>query len=292
VYPAVGRPQALINTQLVNVDIFLGIMSRRFGTPTDIAGSGTEEEFQLAYKRFRESGRPHILFYFSDEPFSFPQSDEELAQVAKVHAFRKGMRTNALVMHYTSPREFANVLRPELALLLQRQFTSAGNTPVGLRQVTEATKQQLRDLTKEYELIRDLMEPSDARTIRMETVVTRMRALAADIRPLLPQLKASQSPGERLAAVVILQVFPECTELEWLVGRFASQPDSTDHSEKPFLAYHAAEAFREAARRLQSRCEAVLRRYIEEAIQSLGTNLQKSDRAYVLSDALRTLSVS
>jgi hypothetical protein len=46
--PGIGPgPQELINQQLGDTyDIFVGIMWGRFGTPTNVAESGTEEEFQ------------------------------------------------------------------------------------------------------------------------------------------------------------------------------------------------------------------------------------------------------
>ena len=54
--PAVGRDaQDVIDGQVSsNYDIFLGIMWGRFGTATARAGSGTEEEFQIAYDRLKK----------------------------------------------------------------------------------------------------------------------------------------------------------------------------------------------------------------------------------------------
>src|SRR5438034_900746 len=46
--PDVGRPQQVILDQIGSVDIFIGIMWQRFGTPTGVAASGTEEEFDGA----------------------------------------------------------------------------------------------------------------------------------------------------------------------------------------------------------------------------------------------------
>ena len=43
-----GEPEVLINDQIGKYDIFLGVMWRRFGTPTGVAESGTEEEFRRA----------------------------------------------------------------------------------------------------------------------------------------------------------------------------------------------------------------------------------------------------
>ncbi len=51
-----------------NFEIFIGIMNKKFGTKTPRAGSGTEEEFNEAYKRFKEKNDLEIIFYFNEEP--------------------------------------------------------------------------------------------------------------------------------------------------------------------------------------------------------------------------------
>jgi Domain of unknown function (DUF4062) len=49
-------PQAVINEQIGDkYDIFIGILSTKFGSPTPRAGSGTEEEFERAYDRGAEA---------------------------------------------------------------------------------------------------------------------------------------------------------------------------------------------------------------------------------------------
>jgi hypothetical protein len=45
-----GRPEQLILDQIGQYDLFVGIMWRRFGTPTGVAGSGTEQEFDHALR--------------------------------------------------------------------------------------------------------------------------------------------------------------------------------------------------------------------------------------------------
>ena len=44
-------PQQVIDEQLPQYDIYLGILGGRFGTPTDTYGSGTEKEFHDALER-------------------------------------------------------------------------------------------------------------------------------------------------------------------------------------------------------------------------------------------------
>ena len=77
-YPGIGTdPQAVINEQIGDdYDIFVGIIWKCFGTPTERANSGTAEEFDRAYKRFRENpDQLRIMFYFRDAPVAPSELD-------------------------------------------------------------------------------------------------------------------------------------------------------------------------------------------------------------------------
>ena len=115
--PSMGRPQAIINQQVGRYDIFLGVMWKRFGSPTGLAESGTEEEFNLAYKMWTESGSPWIAFYFCQKPF-LPQAEDELEQYSKVLRFRRELQGKGLVWEYSTPSEFADTVRPHLVRIL------------------------------------------------------------------------------------------------------------------------------------------------------------------------------
>src|SRR3712207_1752082 len=54
-FPGVGvDSQAVLNSEIGNdYDIFVGIMWARFGTPTGRADSGTEEEYERAYEKYK-----------------------------------------------------------------------------------------------------------------------------------------------------------------------------------------------------------------------------------------------
>lgn len=92
-YPGVGTDaQDVINEQIGdNYDIFIGMMWKRFGTPTGRAGSGTEEEFERAYARFKENpDQVRVMFYFKDAPIEPSQIDPE--QLALIREFQKKTR--------------------------------------------------------------------------------------------------------------------------------------------------------------------------------------------------------
>src|SRR3990172_4482659 len=88
VVPDMGRPQEVINQQVRDYDIFVGILWKRFGTPTGVAESGTEEEFNIAYGNWQKFGRPRILFYFSQVPY-MPKNASEAVQGSRYLTLRQ-----------------------------------------------------------------------------------------------------------------------------------------------------------------------------------------------------------
>lgn len=85
-----GRPQHLINQDLDRCDLFLGMLSKRWGTPPDRDGrysSGFEEEFERSLARREESGSPEISLFFKEIPEEFMGDPGE--DLKKVLAFRE-----------------------------------------------------------------------------------------------------------------------------------------------------------------------------------------------------------
>lgn len=112
--PQVGLgPQNVINSQLGEYDIFSGIMWNRFGTPTDIADSGTEEEFREALSRWQKTNQPWVIFYFSDKPANL-RSKEQLEQKVKVIEFREELETLGLVENFVDEVELEELAYKDL----------------------------------------------------------------------------------------------------------------------------------------------------------------------------------
>ncbi|MFH1245989.1 MAG: PTS sugar transporter subunit IIA [Candidatus Omnitrophota bacterium] len=113
VTPSMGRPQQVILDQIGQYDIFIGIMWKRFGTPTGKAASGTREEFDEAYKLWKGKGRPKIMFYFSKMPYVMP-SIQEVEQLKQVIEFRKELEQSGLIWDFTGPEQFERYVRGHL----------------------------------------------------------------------------------------------------------------------------------------------------------------------------------
>jgi hypothetical protein len=133
--PRVGpKPQTVIDEQMPPYyDIYLGILKHRFGTATGHYGSGTEEEFQDALRRWGKVGIPWILFYFGKEAVDPDTLD--LGQYAMVRKFRKKLETIGLYATYEGVRgskdSFFDKIDEHLRKVLQLLVPlTAGRTPV------------------------------------------------------------------------------------------------------------------------------------------------------------------
>jgi len=127
VTPDMGRPQQIVFDQQGPIDIFVGIMWKRFGTPSGVAGSGTEEEFNQALASFQATGRPRMLCYFSSAPIEPPATVEAAEQLLKVAQFRSRVESAGLKATYTTDVGFKEMLREHLQQILLKEF--AGRTP-------------------------------------------------------------------------------------------------------------------------------------------------------------------
>lgn len=117
--PGAGRPQQIITDLIGDYDIYVGIMWRRFGTPTGMAGSGTEEEFQNAYQIWERNRSIQLMFYFCQKPF-MPMRVEELDQMRQVLLFRQSLEGKALVWDYAAPAKFSDDIRKHLCMRINR----------------------------------------------------------------------------------------------------------------------------------------------------------------------------
>lgn len=169
----------------------------------------------------------------------------------------------------------ANPGNPDLSEYVEKHLRPRGDI--------EGVKKRIKALAEEYEQIRSTMSYSSERTDRMEDVVTRMRVQALAAYPLLEDLSKSFSPGERLAAIIILQVQADADYLLWLAERLCV--------EKAFAGYQASVALLVAAQVLGAEYQARVRAAIKmaQALLKPGWDRGDSDEARVLKQAERVV---
>jgi len=122
-YPSIGDySQAVIDSQIGDdYDIFVGIMWKKFGTPTKVAGSGTEEEYNRALDNYTNGVCKNIMFYFNQAPL--PQ-DSDFAQFAKVQEFKNkvGETDGVYYWGYCGLEEFKKLFRKHLCKCLNNLY--------------------------------------------------------------------------------------------------------------------------------------------------------------------------
>lgn len=120
--------QEVINQQFEGrYDLFWGIMYSRFGTPTPVAGSGTEEEFDNAYSKKQLGEVDDILFYFNNAPI--PQEILDTKQYDKVLEFKERLKEQKVYFkQYNGTENFKPFLKDELTLYFRQKYADKGKS--------------------------------------------------------------------------------------------------------------------------------------------------------------------
>lgn len=228
-------------------DIFVGIMWRRFGTETKVAGSGTEEEFPIAYRSWEEQRKLLELVFYFCQAVAPPRarrrksSSSGASSCSERSSRRSGSSPSTVTMRPSPTRCgcISCLADAEHAGIIGRRRAAEAASPTDL----DVARHEVAGPALQYEQLRRDMPSRGARTRPMEVVAPRMRTLALSTLPILPELAHSDSPGKRLAALTTLQAIPDPMYLGWLAGRLTE--------EKPFIGFHAALALLNAARTVE-----------------------------------------
>ncbi len=140
--PELGRPQQIIFDQMGPIDIVVLIMWQRFGTPTGVAASGTEEEFDWALRSWQQTGVPRVLSYFGQCEIPPPTNIDDAEQLLQVARFHERVNGLGLAFTYESDSQFKEMLREHLQRLLMSDFGSR-------RPALDRNLAQLLDLEKD-----------------------------------------------------------------------------------------------------------------------------------------------
>lgn len=166
--------QDVINEQIGDqYDIFIGIMWGRFGSPTQRAESGTEEEFNRAYSRLSENpGSVQIMFYFKDA--GIPPSMIDPAQLQKVQEFKKKISDEygGLYHNFESPEQFQSSVRMHLSRVIQDWLDA--NAFVG----TSAIKKTVQTSEEDFNVNNPLANLSALDTVTEEEGIIELIELA------------------------------------------------------------------------------------------------------------------
>jgi hypothetical protein len=147
-------PQGLIDPllDLARCDLVVGIFWKRFGTPRTDGLIGTEHELRNALKLWRAQGRPQIMIYFNQRPYT-PKNESEVEQWGKVLRFRREFPKEGLWWNYCNRREFEELPGNHLNQWLRRGSVLGASAEVKVSVRVWAQKDRKAVRTRDITLV-------------------------------------------------------------------------------------------------------------------------------------------
>lgn len=131
--------QKVINSQLdpQSCSFYLGILAKNFGSRTEEYDSGTEEEFNLAYKCYEKNNNPEILFYFKS--FNINSNDPLINEINKINSFKNRIKENVLYREYENCDDFYDKLYMDFYKIFEKKFNKSkeGNSKDTISSILE-----------------------------------------------------------------------------------------------------------------------------------------------------------
>ncbi len=137
-------PQEVVNRQIGDFELFVGIMWTRLGSRTPRAASGTIEEFERAIARWRQDPSSiQVMFYFSDVPTTPGQLDPQ--QLAGVQKFRASLNERGVLYKtYADLEQFKLVLRHDL-MVRAREWLGSQHQAQAIQDFESVSAEVLED---------------------------------------------------------------------------------------------------------------------------------------------------
>ncbi|MEP7110291.1 MAG: toll/interleukin-1 receptor domain-containing protein [Ferruginibacter sp.] len=212
-----------INARIENSDIIIFLISKDFLKSKYCFGIETDKAFIL-----QKQGKAKIVPVLLS-PCLLEESRFTQLQVIPRDAVPISISPSRENAFNEVAREISNIVNdhlkntklPEIGIKNEYEYPSS----------LSIIKQQVTSFANLYERTRQLMKPSHDRTIKMQAIFDKMKSIAHVCYPFLEEFSKSPLPGERLAAISILQTFAIDDYFTFLA--------KTIGSEKPFVGYQA-----------------------------------------------------
>ncbi|MCR9445963.1 hypothetical protein NB508_09760 [Vibrio alginolyticus] len=202
IHPGFGKyPQDVINQQLNDeYDIFIALFWSKVGSPTDVAESGTIEEFERAYQKYKiDPSTLDIMVYFKDQ--AIPPSKMDFVQLQKLQSLKEQMgEKGGLYWTFDSTEDFENLLRGHLSRIAQSwskklsvkeppelidghqtvESLNDDSEDYGLFDYIDIYEDRMADMTSALELMSDATNKIGVQFNRRTAEVSRLTSANAD----------------------------------------------------------------------------------------------------------------
>lgn len=204
IHPSFGAyPQDVINQQLNDeYDVFIALFWGKVGLPTDVAESGTIEEFERAYQKYQNDPKSvDIMVYFKDK--AIPPSKMDFVQLQKLQSLKKQLGDKGgLYWTFDNTEDFENLLRGHLSrvaqswaqklLVTEKVEEMANDSQVpenvvdeseddyGLFDYLDIYEDRMSDMTSALELMSDATVKIGTQFTRRTAEITKLTSANAD----------------------------------------------------------------------------------------------------------------
>lgn len=210
--PGYGDPQNIINPELDECDLFIGLLWEKWGQRTKNYSSGFEEEFERAIARRKASDRPDIMLAFkAPRPEKLDEPGPQLTQVLTFRETQKAAR-QVLFADVRTSEEWGRKLQ---TWLLEKAFDAVGLSPRTVPPAAESLPMAPQPLQHES-VVRESQTHSPA------DVPDQLRDLATSVRATIysGHMEWSRDEARTLSAFDIARLHLLSTT--WMAQRYTS----------------------------------------------------------------------
>lgn len=173
---AAGRPQAIINEELKQCELFIGMLWAKWGTPPDNDGvhtSGFEEEFVLASQMRASDGAPELRMYF--KAVDADRMKDPGRELSKVLTFRDKLIAEKAILfeNFSDTAEYSRKLRLGLADYINRKQQRGA----AIEQNNEVTESVSAPQANESQLANQPQEAESDRAAFLENFAHKLRGI-------------------------------------------------------------------------------------------------------------------
>lgn len=152
-----GNPQEKINRTLVeNCDVFIGLIWKKWGTPTGQSDCGFREEFKLAERRYNQAKQPTILLY-AKAVNEQAIDDEEKEDFSRIKEFKNEIinEHKGFLIEFDIIDKWKEIIRERLTKYVVDKYVSTPET------IAEPQKSQVVSPVERHEVIEKVKTPKE-----------------------------------------------------------------------------------------------------------------------------------
>lgn len=161
-----GNPQQQINRELVEkCDVFIGMIQKKWGSPTGQSDCGFKEEFDIAERRYNETGKPTILLY-AKTVNEQDIKDDEKEGFNKIKDFKDEIinKQKGFLIQFDTAEEWERIISERLTQYVIDKYILASKT------IAEPQSSQPISSAEKYEVIEKVKTPKEIQALITDLV--------------------------------------------------------------------------------------------------------------------------